>query len=135
MVGLFALAACGGGASEPADGQAPSQKSDSDTSAASGDEGGEEQEDANWNGKTAMVEMKKGMFAPVDIKVAKGTKVEWTNAESEIHNVVVNSLQVQSTPIPQGASFSYVFEKPGKYEYVCAYHAPEMAGTVTVKVK
>lgn len=87
----------------------------------------------NWNGETAEVEMRGGTFHPAAITVTAGTKVEWTNGEADVHNVVIRSEQVSTKPMQKGTAFSYVFDEPGTYEYVCSYHSPDMAGTVTVE--
>ncbi len=70
-------------------------------------------------------------FAPLDVVVAAGDTVEWTNTDGEGHTVSATSGAFDSGILPEGATFSQVFETPGTYDYVCAIH-PEMRATVTV---
>ena len=80
---------------------------------------------------TASVAIADRAFAPQDIVVAAGDTVAWTNADREGHTVSAADGAFDSGILTEGATFSQVFESPGRYEYVCAIH-PEMRATVTV---
>ncbi len=72
-------------------------------------------------------------FAPKTVTVAPGTKVTWTNKDSDIHTVFSNtSAFMESNDLSTGKSFSHTFMKVGVYKYHCVQHA-FMTGTVTVK--
>jgi plastocyanin len=73
---------------------------------------------------------------PVDIKVGGG--VTWTNDDSQIHTVTSgtvgsnNSGSVfDSKILSPGATFDFVFDKAGQYDYYCTLH-PQMVGSVAV---
>jgi plastocyanin len=72
-------------------------------------------------------------FNPGNESVKVGTKVTWTNQDSFNHTVktIKGPAKPDSTPIQPGKSFSYVFTKPGTYQYICGIHN-NMHGTVVV---
>ena len=79
------------------------------------------------------VAIKNFAFAPAAITVKAGTKVTWTNQDSDAHTVTSqhNSGPLNSTALNTGQSYSYTFTKPGTYSYLCTIH-PFMTATVTV---
>jgi plastocyanin len=80
-------------------------------------------------------------FQPNPIQVAVGTKVTWTNNDSQPHTVVSGSSgqpdgKFDSSPnfnplIAPGGTFEHTFTEAGQYPYYCALH-PNMVGTVSV---
>jgi plastocyanin len=72
------------------------------------------------------------MFAPTSITVAPGTTVRWKNLDGEPHTVRSVETGFRSDPLDQNDSFTFTFDKPGTYRYVCSIH-PQMIGTVVVK--
>nr|WP_294804176.1 plastocyanin/azurin family copper-binding protein [uncultured Nitrososphaera sp.] len=81
-------------------------------------------------------------FSPAEVKSAVGSMVTWTNDDSTTpYHTVTSGKVVNNAPAPDkvfdsglmkdGASFSYVFEKAGEYDYYCMLH-PYMIGKVTV---
>ena len=83
----------------------------------------------------AEVAIKNFAFVPAIITVAPGTAVTWVNDDEEPHNIV-NVGQPQrlfrSQAIDGGEKYTFVFDKPGTYQYICAVH-PHMEGTIIVK--
>jgi plastocyanin len=86
---------------------------------------------------TAEIDIKNFAFEPANLTVAAGTKVTWVNQDEEPHNIV--SLDGQQPHLFRsealdggGDSFSFVFDKPGSYRYICSVH-PHMQGTITVQ--
>ncbi len=84
------------------------------------------------------VSVKFQRFTPHQVIAITGDTVEWKNNEvtnvSSLanHNLVENSEPALfSSPLAKGATFSYVFSVPGKYEYHCSLH-PGMHGFVVV---
>ncbi len=73
-------------------------------------------------------------FMTPDLKIAAGTKVNWVNKDEEPHTVVSVGAEhlFKSPALDTGDSFSYVFDKPGTYQYFCSVH-PHMTGTITVQ--
>jgi plastocyanin len=72
------------------------------------------------------------MFAPVAMTVQAGSTVTWTNKDDEPHTVVSDSGLFRSGAMDTNESFSYRFDKPGTYHYLCSIH-PRMTGTVIVQ--
>jgi plastocyanin len=76
-------------------------------------------------------------FLPPTLAVAAGTAVTWSNHDEEPHNVV-NAPDAgqprifRSQAIDGGDKYTFVFDKPGTYKYICAVH-PHMQGTVIVQ--
>ncbi len=107
LAGVLTLGACGGDdAAEPA--------------GTGGDDAG----------GTGAVVIERFSFMPENIEVAAGTAVTWTNKDSAAHSVVDEGL-FESEEIPEGGEFSFTYETPGEYPYICGIH-PYMTATVTV---
>jgi plastocyanin len=70
-------------------------------------------------------------FAPASLEVPVGTTVAWTNDDTAPHTVTAEGGAFDSGVLDPGASFSFTFDQPGTYAYVCALH-PNMQGTITV---
>ena len=72
-------------------------------------------------------------FAPATLTVAKGTKVEWSNASDAPHTVTSDSGTTLASSIisPSGGTFDFTFTQPGTYTYHCTVH-PYMKGTIVV---
>ncbi len=80
-------------------------------------------------------------FSPAEVKSSVGSMVKWTNHDTTIHTITSGKVDKSGTPTPDkvfdsgllnpSASFSYVFEKPGEYDYYCMLH-PYMTGKVAV---
>ena len=72
-------------------------------------------------------------FKPQKLVVKPGTKVTWTNDDTNIHDV--KDTSPLATPVSQelskGETFAITYGQPGTYAYVCGIH-PYMAGSVEV---
>lgn len=72
-------------------------------------------------------------FIPRTITITPGTRVVWTNRDSDIHTVYSDTdAFTQSNDLPAGKTFTHTFAKAGTYRYHCGQHA-FMTGTVIVK--
>ena len=80
----------------------------------------------------AEVVIKDFMFAPMDVKVKAGMRVTWTNKDDEPHTVVSDTGLFRSSALDTNETFSFKFDKPGTYHFVCSIH-PRMVGTITVE--
>ena len=56
----------------------------------------------------------------------------WKNLDGEPHTVVSTDGLFRSKALDENDSFSFKFDKPGTYKYICSIH-PKMVATVTVK--
>ncbi len=80
----------------------------------------------------AHVVMKEFMFAPAALTVKAGTVVSWTNQDNEPHTVASDTGVFRSGALDTNDSFSFKFDKPGTYHFLCSIH-PYMVGTITVE--
>ena len=71
-------------------------------------------------------------FAPMSLAVPAGTTVTWKNLDGEPHTVVSIEGVFRSGGLDQDDSFTFKFDKPGTYKFVCSIH-PQMLGTIVVK--
>lgn len=72
------------------------------------------------------------MFEPMALVVAAGTKVTWKNYDGEPHTIHSIDDAFRSGALDQNDTFSFQFDKPGTYRYVCSIH-PQMVATIVVK--
>ncbi len=84
------------------------------------------------------VTMQEFRFHPDSITVAAGDTVTWVN-RGRLPHTTTSGLNGKpdgrwdSKELGRGASFSYVFAEPGKYNYYCApHHRLGMTGVVVV---
>ena len=71
-------------------------------------------------------------FDPSNLEVPVGTNVVWSNDDPAPHTVTALDGDFDSDILDEGGTFSFKFDKPGKYDYRCNVH-PDMKGTVNVK--
>jgi len=70
-------------------------------------------------------------FEPDQITVAPGTTVTWVNDGEEPHTSTADDGTWDSGTLQPGESFSFTFDEPGDYSYLCEIH-PDMTATITV---
>jgi len=80
---------------------------------------------------SSQIVMQSFMFAPTTLTVAAGSSVTWINQDGEPHTVTSDSGLFRSGALDTNESFSFKFERPGTYHYICSIH-PRMIGTVVV---
>ena len=107
-----------------------------------GDSGGggssQSDEPASGGGGT-QVSMDNTQFDPKDLSVNEGDTITFTNNESTPHDVHKSDGPGEDFSsggvggMQEGDTFELTLDEPGEYAYVCQLHAPEMAGTITVK--
>jgi len=73
-------------------------------------------------------------YSPVKLTVATGARVTWINHDDVPHTVTSTTKPrlLDSPTLDTDDKFSFVFTKPGVYDYFCAVH-PKMTGQVIVK--
>ena len=83
--------------------------------------------------KPASVQLGDNFFQPNHLTVSVGTKVTWTWAGNNTHNVTVVKGPQKFRSVDQtSGTYSRVMTKPGVYKIVCTFH-PGMDLTLTVK--
>jgi plastocyanin len=79
----------------------------------------------------ATVAIKNFDFA-MEVTVTPGSTVTWKNLDGEPHTVVSTDGLFRSPALDQNDAFSFKFDKPGIYKYLCSIH-PKMRAIVIVK--
>lgn len=70
-------------------------------------------------------------FDPGVFNVSTGASVTWTNYGAQPHTVTASDQSFDSGNIQPGETFTYQFDAPGTYSYVCTPH-PWMKATIVV---
>src|SRR5690606_36349417 len=78
------------------------------------------------------VDMRQIAYAPAEIRIRPGQRVEWINSDPTVHTVTADDQSWGSEVIQEGARYSRVFSDPGRFPYHCLPH-PMMRGVVVVE--
>jgi plastocyanin len=70
-------------------------------------------------------------FSPANVTVAVGTTVTFRNNDDMVHTIVAEDGSFRSKALDTGDQYSFTFDKPGNYAFVCGLH-PFMHGKITV---
>src|ERR1700733_4581763 len=81
---------------------------------------------------TNTIVMKNFDFSPMMLTVKAGTTVTWKNLDGEPHTVVSPDGVFRSHALDQGDAFTFKFDKPGTYKYICSIH-PRMKAAIIVQ--
>lgn len=76
------------------------------------------------------VVMKNFDFSPMMLTVKAGSTVTWKNMDGEPHTVASPDGVFHSHALDQGDTFTFKFDKPGTYKYICSIHPKMMAAIV-----
>ncbi len=72
-------------------------------------------------------------FGPATITIPVGTTVTWINNDDVPHVVTSDDNKMfKSKPLDTDDRFSFMFTKPGTYNYYCAIH-PKMTAKIVVE--
>jgi plastocyanin len=83
------------------------------------------------NAETVAVSIFDFGFDGESVEVPVGTTVTWTNDGQVIHTTTSTDGLWDSKIMNTGDTFSYTFDEPGTFEYLCSLH-PSMVGTIVV---
>lgn len=78
------------------------------------------------------VQITDSAFATPVLTVQVGDTVTWNNVDDRPHTVTSEDGTFDSGNVDEGASFSFTFDQPGTYAYICEYH-PDMRATIVVE--
>ena len=84
---------------------------------------------------SATIEITKFAFAPKDITVAPGTRVQWVNHDEAPHTVMSSQGQpkvIASKAMDTDDRFELTLANEGDYSYYCTVH-PFMTGVIHVR--
>jgi plastocyanin len=82
--------------------------------------------------KVVRVSIHNFAFGPARLEVSRGTRLIWTNTDSDPHTVTSDKRIWASDALDTGTHFARVFKQAGTFPYHCAIH-PYMHGTIIVK--
>ena len=78
------------------------------------------------------VDMRMIAYAPAEIRIRPGQRVEWINRDPVPHTVTADDRSWDSGVMNEGARYVRRFDHPGRYPYHCTPH-PQMKGVVVVE--
>lgn len=78
------------------------------------------------------VVMKNFDFSPMSLTIKAGGSVTWKNLDGEPHTVTSVDGLFRSGALDQNDSYTFKFDKPGTYKYLCSIH-PRMMAAIIVK--
>lgn len=81
---------------------------------------------------SAQIVVKEFMFQPTALTVKAGVTVTWSNQDQEPHTIRSDTGLFASGALDANESFSFRFEKPGTYHFICSIH-PRMTGIIVVQ--
>jgi plastocyanin len=82
--------------------------------------------------KVVRVSIHNFAFGPARLEVSRGTRLIWTNTDSDPHTVTSDKSLWASEALDTGNRFARVFKTAGTFPYHCSIH-PFMHGTIIVK--
>ncbi len=82
--------------------------------------------------KVVRVTISNFAFHPARLVVSPGTKIIWTNKDSDPHTVDSTKNVWTSEALDTDGQFARAFKKAGTFAYYCSIH-PFMHGTIVVK--
>jgi plastocyanin len=71
-------------------------------------------------------------FAPLELTVAPGDTVIWTNKDFVPHTATARDTGWDSQAISSTGSWRFVPRTPGRHDYYCVFH-PNMKATIVVR--
>lgn len=84
----------------------------------------------------ATISMTSEAFTPVEVHVAPGQTVVWSNPNFLTHTVTADDGSFDSGDLGTGKQFTMSFDSPGTYAYYCQYHGgpdgEDMSGVIVV---
>ena len=93
----------------------------------------EGQEEAALEGQQAkeIVLIKDFAFNPSELVIQSGTEITWRNDDAAPHTATAQGA-FDSGTLMTGDTFSYTFDSPGTFDYICTIH-PFMKGRIVVE--
>ncbi|HYH87902.1 MAG TPA: cupredoxin family copper-binding protein [Solirubrobacteraceae bacterium] len=86
---------------------------------------------AAGNSGSTTVDIASFTYKPATVTVKAGDKVTWVNRDTAGHTATFKS-GLDTDRLEKGDRKALTFEQPGRYRYVCAFHA-FMSGEVVVE--
>ena len=71
-------------------------------------------------------------FSPAVVTVERGDRVTWVNKDPFPHTATAQNRAFDSGSMAEGASWTWMADKPGTFDYVCTLH-PTMKARLVVQ--
>jgi len=72
-------------------------------------------------------------FSPASLTIGVGDRVTVHNTDTG-HHTFTDSPTFDSGDVAPGGTYTYLFRKAGRFDFVCSYHQSlGMRGTITVR--
>jgi plastocyanin len=71
-------------------------------------------------------------YSPMALDIKAGTTVVWKNLDGEPHTIASTDGLFRSPALDQNDSYSFTFDRPGLFQYICSIH-PKMKAIITVR--
>lgn len=81
--------------------------------------------------KESIVYIRKSVFDPNIITIKKGERITWINMDQDQHSVKSDG-NFDSGALQSGQSYSKIFDKAGRYSYICNFHT-SVKGEIVVE--
>ncbi len=82
---------------------------------------------------TALIELGDHFFDPAQLTVKVGTTVTWKSVGQSTHDLAARDGSFSLGAMSFGQTFSFTFNRSGRFPYVCMQHEGDgMVGVVTV---
>src|SRR3989344_4510068 len=86
-------------------------------------------------GEAATVMIKNFKFVPAELKIKKGTTVNWRNEDGAAHTIESsdkNNKILNSDELGDADTYTFTFQETGTFAYFCGIHS-SMKGTIIVE--
>ena len=86
-------------------------------------------------GEAATVMIKNFKFVPAELKIKKGTTVNWRNGDGAAHTIESsdkNNKILNSDELGDADTYTFTFQETGTFAYFCGIHS-SMKGTIIVE--
>jgi len=91
-------------------------------------------EDGSEESAAVEVAVRDDRFVNARLTVPAGTTITWMHKGNNAHTISALEGEFESGTIERGDSFSFTFDTPGTYQYLCRQHLLQgMRGTITVE--
>jgi plastocyanin len=85
---------------------------------------------------THQIDWTTGVGTAATLTIEVGDEIVWTNTQAVSHDVISNDVNAPagfgSTTMANGETYSFTFNNPVQFGYLCSFHPGSMVGQITV---
>ena len=78
------------------------------------------------------VDIKAFAFQPAELEIAAGDSVAFADGDGAPHTATAKDRSFDTGTLSRGQAAALRFDRPGRYDYLCAIH-PRMTGRIVVR--